>query len=61
MIVQMEDHYREMATVLQLNDIVRFRGFQENPIADAPESLLDDISAGRFDPRLVRAGLGDRD
>jgi glycosyltransferase involved in cell wall biosynthesis len=109
-----EEHYREMVTVLQLNDNVQFCGFQANvldwcpdsdillmssrselgplvvleamsrgmpivasevgnvpemlpdqrygrivpvnsivPLADAAESLLDDIAAGLFDPNLV--------
>ncbi len=111
---ELEGHYKEIVTVLQLNDIVRFHGFAENvldwcpasdillmssrsesgplvvleamsrgmpivasevgnvpdmlpdrrygrvvpvnsivPLADAVESLLDDIGGGRFDPGLV--------
>jgi glycosyltransferase involved in cell wall biosynthesis len=110
----LEGHFREMVTVLQLHDIVRFCGFQANildrcpgsdillmssrselgplvvleamsrgmpivasevgdvpemipdqrygrivpinsivPLADAVESLLDDLAAGRFDHSLV--------
>lgn len=109
-----DEYYKEMASVLQLNDIVRFCGFQANildrcsdsdvllmssrfetgplvvleamsrgmpivatevgtvsemlpdrrygriaapnsiiPLADAVESLLDDVAAGLFDPSLV--------
>jgi glycosyltransferase involved in cell wall biosynthesis len=111
---KLEGYYREVVTVLQLDDIVRFCGFQANvldwcpdsdillmpsrsevgplvvleamsrglpivasevgdvrevmpdrrygrivpintiiPLADAVESLLDDIAAGRFDPSLL--------
>lgn len=111
---EMEGYYREVVTVLQLDDIVRFCGFQANilgccpksdillmssrselgplvvleamsrgmpivasevgdvremvpdrrygrvvpintiiPLADAAESLLDDIAAGRFDPAVL--------
>lgn len=35
---EMEEHYREMVTVLQLNDIVRFCGFQANVLDWCPDS-----------------------